>query len=487
MFFSFLSRFYFSKSLSKTKTSTQKVKKSPETLKNATLKSNGLFLENFTLFYRDQSSLLDIVIFLPHYGLYVGEKISWKINELHDAKIERFRKGGTKKSTTRFNSTEGVIQQKLEDVLSFNFTPIERFVWMENLSESEFDTLNYSFHEFLPKNRVIFNSDTIQTIQTKLASIGTYQSQPHSTLKVLGSLMAHTLLLPTTQDPFGAFLSQEQQTFLDTPLTTASIHLHGEYGSGKTTVLIRKIIDILLQHPHSKVLVITPTLLSAEIFREEIVRIVEFSVITLNLSNIHFLPLTLHKNSIETLRIFRESSIIVCDDAHLFNTDTLTSIYTYQGDRPLFISSTTLLYKGTEFQFQNCYRSPHITHLYCPLQEEILPTLFTSLKKFENLWETEYSILIILCDECLISDFKESIDNHLHLNAQILTNDFSLQHKNLNSITLSTPQFINAVEAQHCFLINLNPDDPLYTLALSRASESVTLISDIIHPKRGEA
>lgn len=483
MFFSFLSRLSLSKATKNESIRTTqhpKIKNSQKILEDATLNLNGIFLHDFTLFHYANSFNFNILIFLPHYGLYLGEKIGWKVQELEKANLERSNKEGRKNPTTRLEISEALIQHKLEDVLSFNFTPIERFFWMENLSEAEFDLLGDSFHQLLPKNRLIFNDDTIQIIQSKLHTLGTYQDEPHSKLKVIGSLRAHTLLLPTDSKPFGAFLSEEQQNFLDTPLSSSVVTLSGGYGSGKSTVLIRKVIQLLLEQPQSKITIIAPTLLNTEMLREELIAIMEFSALTLNLSNIHFFPLNTHNEPFETSRIFHESSIIVCDDTHLFKRGVLELIIAHQGTRTLLLSSTVPLHETNTYTLNNSFRTPLIKHIHFSHTKGALFTVLSGLQELRKK-SSKSPILIILPDELLIHEYKHAIDEHLHLETQILNATFSLQYKNFDSITLSTPKFINGLEVPHCYLINLNPDDPLHSLALSRASESVTIISEEIH------
>ncbi len=86
--------------------------------------------------------------------------------------------------------------------------------------------------------------------------------------------------------------------------------------------------------------------------------------------------------------------------------------------------------------------------------------------------------MIILPDETLLNEYKNAIDEHLNLDSRILDISFSLQYKSFEFITLSTLEHVSALSVSHCYLINLDPNSPLYPLALSRASESVTIISE---------
>jgi len=458
----------------------------PKKLEKVIRNVGGELLNDFTLFHRDTALILDILIFHPHYGLYLGEKIFWRAQDLQNAHIERSSRDNKKNSTTRLDSTQRLIQRKLEDVLSFNFTPIERFFWMENLTEKEFDHLDTSFQQLLPKNRLLFKDENPNSMRTKLQMIGTYEHSPYTKLKTLGALNAHTLLLPTHSEPFGTFISPQQESFLNTPLDTSMITLTGQHGSGKSTVLIRKIIQLLLEEPHHTIMIITPTLLHSEILRKELVAIMEFSAITLNLSSLTFLPITLLSEPIETTLLFQNASIIVCDDAHLFKEDVLRTLFAHQGDR-IFLVSTTAdpLEKKKHFLLGDCYRTPSCRQIQCSQEDEMLTTLLSELKMLREV-SPQSSILILVTDEAFIPSYQIAIKKQLCFESQLLDSAFSLQYKNFNSITFSTPHFINSLEVHHTYLLNINPDNPHYSLALSRASESVTIISDVNHLQKGD-
>ena len=118
-------------------------------------------------------------------------------------------------------------------------------------------------------------------------------------------------------------------------------------------------------------------------------------------------------------------------------------------------------------------------------ESSLMSILLSKLKELREV-SLESSILLLFADELLIPIYQEAINEHLNFKSQVLTANFSLQYKNFNSIILSTLSYISALEVNHTYLLNLSPDDPLYSLALSRASESITIISDIIHPQIGD-
>jgi hypothetical protein len=352
---------------------------------------------------------------------------------------------------------------------------------MKNLTKTEFDTLNSSFHELLPKGRLIFQDDTALEIQTKLHNLQEYQTVPFSNLKVIGSLKAHALLLPDEHNPFGSFMSDQQQLFFDVPLTTRiTLALYGPHSSGKSTVFVRKIMDYILMNPQTSSLIITSTKLSGELLRNELIALMEFSSTKFNVSKVHFYTHQDSKIPIETNPLFHESTLIACDDVHLMNPAILERIIECKGSRSLLLCGVNPPdnIDIQTYRLTTAYRTPDVNTIHFSHTKGALFTLLTGLKVHLET-TTSNLIMILLPTHKMILEYKKAIEEHLHVKCRILNDDFSLQYNNLEEITLCTPEYSCGINVPHSYLINLNSDDLLYyPLALSRASETVTIISE---------
>ncbi|MDP3266586.1 MAG: DEAD/DEAH box helicase family protein [Sulfuricurvum sp.] len=476
MLFSFFSRFKSSKILLEDIPSLDNI---ATIFDDLTLPEDSVYLTDFVLFHHENHFNIDLLLFLPHYGLYLGEKILWNLQELKGASVKRLTRQSHAASHTQLESTEKIIYQKLQDVLSFDATPIERIFWMKNLTYAEFETLSPSFHELLPRGRLIFKDDTALDIQNKLHALREYQTYAFSKLKVIGSLRAHTLVLPTATETFGSFLSPEQLLFLDTPIKNRStLVLSAPHSSGKSTVLIRKVMDYLLTHPEQSVLVMTPTRLSGELLRNEFISLMEFAAVKCNLSHLHFYTPSPENESIETTRIFLESSLIVCDDVHLLSPETLERVIEHKGSRALLLCGVTNPIDIHANTLTTIYRQPTVHTVHFTHTKGALFTLLTGLKTHLETINSNL-IMIILPNHEIFLEYKKAIEDHLKVNCRILNDTFSLQYDNLEEITLSTPEYISGLNVPHSYLINLNHHDLLYyPLALSRASDTVTIISE---------
>lgn len=435
----------------------------------------GNFYENFKLYHYDTLTTIDILLFLPNRGIYFGETLAWTPSELKGASVERSSKRSHKSSTTRLENNAWKLRQKLEDILSFDSTPIERFFWMKNLTETDFDGLDSSFHDLMPKARLIFSDDSKATIQRKFEALTPYQSEPISTVKVMGSLNAHTLLLPTPDTPFGAFLSDEQLQFLETEFTDTVTTLFGTYGSGKSTLLLRKAIKILLDDPKRKVLIITPTLLAGELLRNKLISLMEYGAWNIPLDSILF-DTPQSSLPFDELPEFEEASVIFCDDAYRLENAFTQMLRQRRGKRWL-VFGTAVKPDSDEnlYTLTNRYRDTKQVSTFQCTQNDLLPTLLEKLRK--RLVDVPgQDIMIILPEQQLLPQFKESIDNALHLDSRILIPGFSLQYQNLDDLILVTADYVSGLRIPHLFLVIPEHSDD-YAFELSRASESATIIT----------
>lgn len=468
MFFSFLTRFIPSP------------KKQPvfntadenTSLKIFAIKEGGKFFHDFKLFHQKTITVIDTLIFLPHFGIFVGETLDWKASELENSTIERATRQSKRPATTHLETMESKIRSKLQDVLSFDSTPVHRFIWMKNLTESEFDGLDISFHELLPKNRILFANESVDSIRNKLHSIGEYLNTPLSGIKIIGTLQSYTFIMPSSQNPAGALLSPHENYFLSVPLSGQTT-LFGEYGSGKSTLLIRKAMYMLLTNPEEQILVIAPTLLASEILRNEFVSLMYYGALSIDLTRITFAP---PPADLETFKPFHEATAVLCDDVYRMEQSFIETLKQKRGNRIYLLTSTT---KGpaseTNVPLPYSYQKS-ITPLQLRCDEEnLLSLLLSELRK--HLMEGNLKdVLIIFPDPELLSLFKEPIDEYLHLNSRVLTLNFSLQTQDLDDLVMATTDCISGIYAPHLFLLT-SDDTQDYTYPLSRASETATIIS----------
>lgn len=438
-------------------------------------KSEGVFFEDFRLYHLNTITPIDLLIFIPDRGIYFGEKITWTFEELKGAQVERSSKRSNKTPVTRLENTEWRIHKKLEDVLSFDSTPIERFFWMTHMSENEFDALDASFHELLPKGRLIFSNDPKEKIQEKLEALSPLHNEPFSKVKVVGSLVSHTLLLPNDSAPFGTLLCEEQIRFLNTPLKNQITHLCGDYGSGKSTLLLRKAIQILLEEPTKKIFILTPTKLGGELLRDELLALIEYGAFSIELASFYFYT-PAQSNSTEYRKHFQDSTHFFADDSDRMASEFIETLCHESNGRSILLSGLEpVVTSENTVKLSNHYRYDARHHLIRVKEDAVLMTLLNLLHKQRTLLPTS-QIMVVLDNYEILKEYKTAIDEYLKNNCRILTPAFSLQYQNLDDVILTTPECLSGLSIQHLYLISALEDHD-YPYILSRASETATIIS----------
>lgn len=477
MLFSFLNRLKHKSSLSEQQNTLEFANHAQiKQLERIATLQNAFFFENFPLYYQDRKIIIPLLFFSEDRGIYFAEKLGWDLDKLQGAHIEPFTPQSKIPSTTYFGSIESAIRQKLEDVLSFDTTPCNRFLWLHRLKEEEFDSLDPSFHQLLPKEKLIFSDSSDESILYKLNTLAPLSDVAFSSLKIIGSLQSHNLILPTKEYPYGQLLSKEQQNFLVSDFNDIVTTLFGEHNSGKSTIIVRKALLLLLQNPENKILIITPTLIGGEILRNELISILEYSALKINYASLRFYtPNDIEK--IEDTDYFKTSTAILCDDSHLISKHTIDSLIQHKGDRWLLLSmyNNYLPISGSSFILYNHYQKNIPVKKVTTTLKNTLMTLLVELRALLQTVSKD-AIMIIITDNSQLEIYKESIDEYFGLTTRLIKEDFSLQYQSLDTLLLTTPEFTYGIHFPHIIWIAPEEDEN-YSYALSRASESATIIS----------
>lgn len=478
MFFSFLNRL-------KTKsTASPEIKKDIEPSLTQQIKQfhtladneHAFFREDFSLFYREQHIIIPLFFFFSDRGICFGERLSWDFDTLQEATVQRFSPKSKIPSSTRLESIQSAIHHKLEDILSFDSTACARFIWMDRLKEEEFERLDASFHKLLPKERLIFCDSSQTTIQSKLHALLPLCDEPYSPLKIMGSLQAHTLILPKDKHPYGQFLSDEQQHFLETDFNDTITTLFGEHNSGKSTLILRKALLLLLQNPQNKVLIITPTLLAGEILRNELVSIAEYAALTINYASLGFYAPN-EGEKIEENEMFQSASYLLCDDAYLLEQYHIDALIAHRKNRWLLLSmyNDYIPLSNSSYILHNHYQKNIPFQKIPSLHKDALMTLLLELRTRLSSTAAD-KIMVILSNRSELQRYKAGIDEYFGFNTRLLTKNFSLQYQSLDTLLLTTSELTCGLHYPHIFLVTADETEH-YTYALSRASESATIIS----------
>lgn len=432
----------------------------------------GHFFADYTLYLHERAVPVDILFFLPRRGLYYGEKISWNLDDVREATLSKASTRRKQEASTRFDTVESAIRRKIADVVSFDSTPLTRFIWMENLRKEEYETLDSSFHDLLPPSRVVFADDSPAEALSKLEALAEYADEPYSALRTIGSLNAHRLLLPTPKEPFGSFLSDEQYLFLDTPFSDTCTTLYGASGSGKSTLLLRRAVAEVLRDRTCVVLIVTPTSLAGELLRDKWISLMEYGAFSIPLDSIRFCTPEEFDAAGE---ITEDIRIIMCDDTDRMEGPFLEKLKAMRGERWLLLSTMSEpdTLENTFFLLNRYRYSDNVAILNATAAQALFILLSELRRRLQE--SAAHEVMVVLPQPAMLVEYKKAIDEYLGLNCRILQPGFSLQYQNLDNLLLATPDMISGIRIPHLYLLDFS-ETPDCTFELSRASDTATII-----------
>jgi len=461
----------------------KKNKKQTDTHQYYRTKLNHCFLENwesfenFKLYSKNDIINFDLLIFAPEYGWLSGEKISWKYNDLKKASIEKATPLQKKKSSTQLNVKDSAIRAKLQDVLSFDSTPIAHFFWMQYISEEEFDTLHPSFHELLPKDQLIFSNESCQSINAKLSSLLPELPSLLSRDKIAGALEAHQQILPHNEYLFGKRLSYKEKLFLNSPIEQMT-SIEGFGRSGRTSLLVRKALQHKLENPNATLFFVSPNQLNNDLIRQEFLSLMDFAVIALDSLDLQFITPMDIKKSFNSKKISpAKKDIVLIDDFHLLDPELQNQLLSISPIlRTMSTNSDTL---SDAYVIENILSHSTQEQTIVPVLESwdaINDLILSTLKKYERTYSSE-DYLIVFPEEQHLITFQTILANSEDISSQIVNEMFSLQYKNTDSLLLAVPPHTSGISKKIVIIAGIDETETdIYNYLLSRGTDKAIII-----------
>ena len=237
--------------------------------------------ENTPLFYRSQKLYVPLLLFIPRTGIVLFEYKEWCYEELRNATAARTSHAQRSEETLSFENIGDFIKEKFIDLSTFDTIDIFNFVLMEQLREEEFNMLDESFHQLLPKERILFQDSNAETIERKFQALQTTQKN-YTIHNTLPFIFTQYMILDEERVHFA---NEQQRTFIDEELRDIK-NLVGDRQSGKSTMLLQKALLDKLENPHKKIAIVAPSRLHAELLKQTLLQLVERSHVVLDMNDI---------------------------------------------------------------------------------------------------------------------------------------------------------------------------------------------------------
>ncbi|MBU1927446.1 hypothetical protein KKG77_00435 [bacterium] len=428
------------------------------------VEENGLYLyQDITIYHHTHSFFIPLLLLDPQRGLYLFESKSWNYDELKNAKVQKASKQDSTDKSLAFEHSHEIIRQRFNELTHNDGAPIFNYLLMENLSSDEYQTLDISFQELLPKSKVLFSdSSSLEIIQKLQEEIAQTPKLP-TAANIIGSILVQYCVL----DKNSLHLcTREQMRFIDTELPAFSV-LDATHSSGKTNVLALKAILEKLKNPSKRIIIIKETNLACEILKKKLLDIIEHAIVEADITSIEVItPIDLinkHLDKLKKIRridtlyieeaLFKKSldaaDLIMCDDADFYNNDFISYLKHIQKKAALLLVSSKEATK--DFTFTQNFRSAkqeahfHKTNPHAKTLQILSELLQTHKAK---------DILVVsnsLSQEKLNDDLKFFIRDK----AVLLDSSKNLVEIDLNSLLLTTYANIDALSPKFILLLDV--------------------------------
>lgn len=456
-------------------------------LKSVLQENNLLIYENITIYHHTQSFFIPLLILDKHRGLYLFESKQWQYEELKDVKVQKATRQTSSEKSLAFENSHEIIRQRFNELLHNDGVPIFNYLLMENLKADEYQNLDISFQELIPKSKVMFSdSSSFEIIQKMHEGIEESHQLPNAPY-IIGSILVQYCVVNKNSL---SLCTSEQMQFINAELSGVSV-LDARSGSGKTNALALKVILEKLKNPDKKIIIIKETNLACEIVKKKLLEIIEHAIVEADITSIEVItPLDLVNKHLERLKkmqrvnsmyidetLFKKpfavADLIMCDDSDFYDNNFIAYLKHIQEKSALVLVSSREERKdfifNTNFRIAKQTAYFHKTNPHAKALQIISSLLQTNKAK---------EILVVsnsLSKEKLNDDLKYFIRDK----AVLLDSSKNLVEIDLDSLTLATYADIDALGPKFVILLDLAfVEEAKLDYAFNLAEESVYVLYD---------
>ncbi|MEA3229221.1 MAG: hypothetical protein U9P38_09145 [Campylobacterota bacterium] len=398
-------------------------------------KNNFLIYKNITIYEGKRGFLVPLIIVDKNRGIYIFKVESHSYDELKNSKLQDIKKQGFNRLS--FEKIQNLIDIKLENIEKK--VPIFKFLLMENLNIAQYDYLDSSFHDLLPKDIILFNDTSEADILKKFQTISSPLESVIDISAVIGSLLFQYSI---KEDNSHYLVTTEQMKFIDADIE-GEVTLKGKIGSGRTSLLLLKAVHDILNESTLTIVIVKSTLLASQRLERQLLNLLKDNRITIDRDSIKILTprdivnkhlKKLHKKELgRKLKIDKDlmkkrfylADKLFCDDVDFIENEFLTYLIHIQKERTvLFVTNNN--YKETysltkSFRLENQKVSFYICEPYKKALE-IVKNILTSSAP-QNILIVSNNIigqelikhhLEIDLDKEIVDDIQLSIYNDIH-------------------------------------------------------------------------
>ncbi|WP_457744285.1 hypothetical protein [Sulfurimonas sp.] len=449
------------------------------TISSLSKRSNLFIYSAVDIYHHSQEYTIPLIIYDEYRGLYIFEIKDWSYDELRNATIKKASNTLHSQNTLSYHSMHKVIEKKLNEIIHSANVPIFNYLIMTHLSSYEYQSLNESLKENLPKKRIVFNNLNATEILTKLQTIEESKRSFGTSKEVFGTLFTQYTILDKENKL--SLCNEAQKEFIDKELDTLT-NITAKPKSGKSSILLLKAIFEILKNPSLKIIIIKPTRLAKDILHRQLLEIIEHGIIEFNFEHLEIMtPFEINK------KIFNDSSIeippklihknfdladlIMCDDCNFIDENFIAYLKYMQKKKKLVLVND--MNSQSTCQLNESYLSQdkkirfHKTNPYAKALN-IIPNLLNHI---------DPSNIVVVSNSLNREKLNEDLKSFIKAKAILLDSSTSLASQELNTLRLVTYKDLNEISYSHAILLDLEAT-PFAEIeyAIDTAKENVSLL-----------
>ncbi len=299
------------------------------------------FFSNVSLFSQKEKKTLPYIMIHPRAGLILFNFFNYNATELDGVTASPASENETH-ADIKTSDAKSFIELRFEEIFHQQISPVRSILVCPNLSEGEFDYLDESFHQLIPKSLTLFN-DTKQEAYKQIVLAD--EKNSYDTDKIKQALFAE-FILPEKN----ILMSREQQDAVLTDLHEF-LNIKGFPGSGKSSILVAKALYEKMKEPKTDLIIFGRLACNVHHLQSLIFQFIENSHWNLN-------PAEITVSSFESIQKRSHDKekydLIVCDDINEADLGTLKRLLNKQGR--LLSSSSYEIDAMTSFALTDNYR-----------------------------------------------------------------------------------------------------------------------------------
>ncbi len=309
-----------------------------EYIKNL-LKDEAEFYTNIPIFFQDKCKYIEYMMIHPNMGVVLFNSFNYNATELKGVTASK-AESTEKNADVQTQDDKDFIKNRFEDVFHKQIAPVHSILICPVLSEEDFDALDESFHQLIPKHLTLFsdsnNAKSLQDLKEK---------QKYSVEQIKHALFSELNIAQNNK-----LMTKAQERAVHLKLTS-KLCIQGLPGSGKSSVLISKALYEKQKNPDLDLIIFASRACNVHFLQSLIFSFIENSNWMIN-------PADINVSSFETIqRRHREKEkyeMVICDNVNEADIDGLTSLLNKEGR--LLVSSNHQLHDFTIQSLEESFR-----------------------------------------------------------------------------------------------------------------------------------